>query len=267
MPEITVLGIEAVADTGAELLFEYCHQQISVSVFPTARSSSYARSRRKRRVENRLADLLIRAPTTRNHDEYDEIVENALSVILNAGKTVFDELRRNPPRIPARCSRSSSRYAEPLYFRLVTLHGGPSLVPIESKGAYIDSEPNEYEGFEAKSGVDDDYSRYSSPDGRAEEIPLKGGGTAWCIMPEDEISSFEDYHGLRDHDEEFYDTGLTWEEVGDVMFDSEAESSVVGSDRGWEEALDEDLVDSVIGSGLKSDRIVELSDDEYDVFR
>lgn len=161
--------------TARTLRFDYRYTRISISVFPSAQPPGRAHFRRKTPAEDSLIDLLTRASTTLDNDVYDEIVEDVLRFVFDVGKVIFDGIRSCRPRTPEPDLRSPPS----LYFRLLTLSGELSLVPIEPENAYtcVYTEPDNG----SEDDVDTNEDLFST-----EEFPLAGGDTVYRAVADEE---------------------------------------------------------------------------------
>ncbi|KAK7427575.1 hypothetical protein QQZ08_005850 [Neonectria magnoliae] len=113
--EISIHQIHAGDGDGADIIFDSNGQLIAVSIFP----SSSIRGEKHRSVNDHLIGLLGRAVSAdMDDDDYDEVVDEVLGVILDAGRDLQSFLS------PAR-----------LTFQLLeTARGTATVVPIVSRG-------------------------------------------------------------------------------------------------------------------------------------
>jgi hypothetical protein len=84
---VAILHIHGgVDDDGAELVFDFNGQRISVSVFP----SSSTHDEGEDSIQNRTMTLLNRAIGDVGNDEYEELTDEVLGVIMEAGKPILE---------------------------------------------------------------------------------------------------------------------------------------------------------------------------------
>lgn len=107
------------------MIFDYNGKRVSVSVFPSCGSQGGQGA-----IEDRLIDLLGHAVSVDDDDEYEEVVDEALSIVLDAGKADFDELVGSSPTTHAAQTLHSLLYPQTLTFCLKTVSGKASVVPI-----------------------------------------------------------------------------------------------------------------------------------------
>lgn len=182
MDDIAICQINAGDGDGADVIFDYNDKRISVSIFPSLLPPYDDRPDKHRYfAEDHLIDLLDRAVSVEiDDDEYEEIADKALSIILDAGKILFAELKSH--RLVAQSTQDlhSILYPELLFFRLLTTSGKVSLIPIDSKEAYTC--PGAI--LDSNSGSDlntnDGLPQYSSKDILVEEVFVQGGAHAVC---------------------------------------------------------------------------------------
>lgn len=140
MDEIAVTQLHAGDGDGAGMVFTFNDRQISVSIFPS-NGRSTQQSRRlepeDRPLQDRLIDLVARAVTCEDDDEYDELEGHVLGIILEAGKPFFSRpgTSQEPPTL-GHASLHHLLFPEILYFRLEATAGHTSVIPIEPSEAY-----------------------------------------------------------------------------------------------------------------------------------
>lgn len=195
MAGITVFGIETGDGDGAELLFDYHKKRISVSIFPStdAHSSLHVSAE-----EDRFIDLLSRAVSTRDDDEHEEMIDDVLAAILEAGRVLFDEIRLSCRSSPAARDLHSVLFPEQRWFRLLTLSGELSLVPIEPEEAYTCSDSGSESDSETDFSIDDDLPRYPPREILVEEHFRRGEDTVCRVHAgDDELLCKASPGGLR----------------------------------------------------------------------
>lgn len=129
---ITVLRIEGGDGDGAELFFDFNGQRIAVSIFPSSSSQGHS-------VQDRVISLLGRILSSGVDDaEDDELMDEALEVILGPGRPVFREL--SPPHMElndAPRELHALLYPTTSYFQLIVdIHGRATVTPITPDEAY-----------------------------------------------------------------------------------------------------------------------------------
>ena len=190
MNEIALLSIDAGDGDGAGLVFDYNDKRISISVFPsTFQPLSDGQSDKHGCLAgNCLVDLLGRAVSTENDEEYEEVTDEALDIILDAGKILFAETRFRPSATQPTKELHSLLYPELLFFRLLTSSGKVSLTPIDPKEAYAcrglvpNADPT------SNVTIKDGLPRYSTKEIIIEEIFLRGEeGIACRVLVDSEV--------------------------------------------------------------------------------
>ncbi|KAG9252907.1 uncharacterized protein F5Z01DRAFT_689593 [Emericellopsis atlantica] len=140
LDRLAVLQIHAGDGDGADLIFNFNSQRIAVSIFPS--SSNHDRNRRS--IQDHLIDVLGRAASDDMGDfEYEELKDEILGVILDAGRTIFKaqatlQIKLNPPR-----DLHSAIYPPTLHFQLLDTDGKPVIIPIEPSDTYTLSAEDE----------------------------------------------------------------------------------------------------------------------------
>ncbi|KAF5018795.1 hypothetical protein F66182_9213 [Fusarium sp. NRRL 66182] len=92
--EIAVYQLHAGDGDGADVVFAFNNVQISVSMFPSSGLStknSRHLGTESRPLQEHLIDMLSQAVLCQTDDEYDELEDQVLSVILKAGKHLFHQ--------------------------------------------------------------------------------------------------------------------------------------------------------------------------------
>lgn len=95
LPDIAIFEIHTGDGDGADIIFDYNGQRISVSVIPSPASQG------GQDVEQQLIDLLGSLSFADADEEYEELQDEALSIILDAGQAIFDKVSQSdPPGVP-----------------------------------------------------------------------------------------------------------------------------------------------------------------------
>ncbi|KAF5001614.1 hypothetical protein FGRMN_920 [Fusarium graminum] len=138
--DIYVTDISGGHGDGANVILAYNTLHLSISVLPSnglSTQDTRCLDTDSRPLQDHIVDTLSRASICEDFDEYDQLVDEVLSVILEAGKHFFQQ----PTLLQARCCNIQTLHAllfpEFLYFRLEALGRDASLVPIEAREANI----------------------------------------------------------------------------------------------------------------------------------
>ncbi|KAF9783640.1 hypothetical protein IL306_008767 [Fusarium sp. DS 682] len=127
---------------GATMVLMFNGSLISVSISPSNGSSTENTRHlgKDRPLQDHLVDIISRATTCQDDDEYEELVDEALLVILNAGRHLFPR-PISSQEAPTQSSRSLHHLLFPpvLYFRLEAPASADcvSTIPISSSEANI----------------------------------------------------------------------------------------------------------------------------------
>ncbi|KAJ4316064.1 hypothetical protein N0V84_008063 [Fusarium piperis] len=140
------------------MVFEFNGRQISVSIFPSNGSStkdSRELEPEHRPLQDHLIDLLSRATVCEDDDEYDEVEDYILGIILNAGKPLFSQ------SMPSQ-EAPTYDYPKILYFRLEAAARHTSIIPIGSSEAYtaLTIDPALDGAFQEELDIDQHLPRY-----------------------------------------------------------------------------------------------------------
>lgn len=105
-------------------------------------------------TEDSLKSLLKRAISVENEDEYDKIVDD-VCLIIDKGKDFSAEIRANTAGPQPKPDLHSVLCSDSFSFRLLTVSGELSLVPINPKEGYPSPEPSFDPYFESDVDMDD----------------------------------------------------------------------------------------------------------------
>ena len=171
LDDIAVYQIHAGDGDGADLVMDFNGQRIPVSVFPSSSAPFHCQKRNEHTtIQDRLLDILSRATSAEvDDDEYDEMEEEAVGIILDAGRPFFiqtpsldKEHKDHPPR--PNPNLHSAIFLATLFFNFMTVDGHATVVPIDSGEAYtpltVESSLDDY--VEDDLGIDFALPRYSS---------------------------------------------------------------------------------------------------------
>ncbi|KAI1769726.1 hypothetical protein F4818DRAFT_435424 [Hypoxylon cercidicola] len=180
MDDISVHQINAGDGDGADIIFGFNDQRISVSIFPSSPAQHNLHPDRKQPfLEDRLIDMLGQAVSADvNIDEHEEIVDDALGLILDAGKAIFTEAKLLNKAIPQPFSQDlhTLLYPRILTFRFQTTDGKAVIIPIDPDEAYTCLEANFDSNIESYFDIDDSLPQYSSKQISILETFVQGAG-------------------------------------------------------------------------------------------
>lgn len=183
MDRIAVCQINGGDGDGADIVFDYNGNRISVSILPSSPSQDDGQSKEHQpSTEDRVIGLLDRATSADiNDDEYEEIEDEVIAIILDAGKTAFAGMP--PSDLTVRSTNQdlhSLLYPRTFTFRLLSAAGKVSIVSIDSEEAYSCPEARFDRDFECDLTIDDILPQYSSEEISIQEIFVQGGTHAVC---------------------------------------------------------------------------------------
>ena len=164
MNHLAIYQINTGNGDGADILFDYNDKQISVSIFPgTPPPPGNQSEERGSLAEDHLINLLGRVLSVdTDDDKFEEMTDEALSMIIDAEKVFFAEMKPHHLVAQTKQDLHSLFYPEELFFRLSTISGKPCLVPIDPKEAYTCSGASfDYNSGDA-SNTNGDIPQYSS---------------------------------------------------------------------------------------------------------
>ncbi|CVL06299.1 uncharacterized protein FMAN_03767 [Fusarium mangiferae] len=137
--DIAVYELHSGTGEGADMVFGFNGCLISVSIFPSNGSSSKDTQEHKDRpLQDHFIDVIQKATVCQDDDEYEELVDEVLAVILDAGRPLFYQLISSQDE--QALSKSLHHYLFPpsFHFRLEAPAptSGVSLKTIDSSEAY-----------------------------------------------------------------------------------------------------------------------------------
>ncbi|KAL5611339.1 hypothetical protein FOBRF1_007456 [Fusarium oxysporum] len=166
MDDIAVTQLHGGNGSGADMVFMFNDNQISVSIFPSNGSSTKDTRQmepKDRPLQDRLVDLISRATTCQDDDEYDRLEDEVLGVILDAGRPLFSRPISSQGAV-AQNGQSLNHLLFPpfLYFRLEAPASHASIVPINPAEAntILTIDPALDPGFEEELEICQDIPRY-----------------------------------------------------------------------------------------------------------
>ncbi|KAH9991326.1 hypothetical protein F4779DRAFT_609645 [Xylariaceae sp. FL0662B] len=169
MNRIAVLHISAGDDDAAEVVIEFNGKRFAVSVY-SDHSPPHA-------TEDHLIDLLNRACTVEDNDEYNDLENEILDIIEDVAKPLFLQVAPVPPHNLFNRDQDlhSLLYPETLDFMFKTMDGKPTLVPISPDEAVaILGHPGCDSDLDFE--VDSSLPQYSSAEVRILEVFARGSG-------------------------------------------------------------------------------------------
>ncbi|KAM0342102.1 hypothetical protein ACHAPU_009716 [Fusarium lateritium] len=138
--DIAVTNISGGDGDGANMVFTFNNIHISVSVLPSNGLSTKDSRHLKpesRSLQDHIVDTLSRASICEDYEEYDQLVDEVLMVILDVGKHLF---RQSTLREAESCETQILHvllFPEFVCFRLEAPGRSASLVPIAASEANI----------------------------------------------------------------------------------------------------------------------------------
>jgi hypothetical protein len=179
LDSVDVLQIHGGDGDGADLVFDFNSQRIAVSIFP----SSSIHDQNQGSIQDRLINLLDRTASGDVDDnEHEELVDEILGVILDAGREIF-KAQATPhmgahmgPNIPR--DLHSVIYPPILHFQLLDTCGKAAIIPITPSEAYTVSagEAGYHSAEEDELGIDTTLPCYSTKAILAVEMFVEGSG-------------------------------------------------------------------------------------------
>ncbi|KAK4452212.1 hypothetical protein QBC34DRAFT_321442, partial [Podospora aff. communis PSN243] len=188
MDRIAVTQIDAGRDDYGDIAFEFNGKRIAVSVLPGPSSQD---------IEGHLIRLLTKA-TTADGDEYEDLLDEILDIILDAGKAVFRRVAP-PSTAPSPCGQDlhSLLYPETFHFRLKSVDNKPTIVPIPEKDAYAAEFPFDQK-VESDFQIDNELPQYSSREIQVLETFVGSGVVSRVLVKDQEMLCKARNSGLLD---------------------------------------------------------------------
>ncbi|CAJ0546764.1 Ff.00g013910.m01.CDS01 [Fusarium sp. VM40] len=184
MDDIAVNQLNGGVGDGAAMVFMFNDKLISVSIFPSNGSSTKDTCHlglEERPLQDHLVDLISKATTCQDDDEYERLEDEVLGVILDAGRHLF-----SGPIFSRRARTESSKtlhnllFPPILYFRLEAPASCVSIVPIKpsESNSILTIDPALDQGFEEKLEIYQDLPCYIPDEIVVMEVFLRGAN---CI--------------------------------------------------------------------------------------
>ncbi|KAK8116339.1 hypothetical protein PG984_012841 [Apiospora sp. TS-2023a] len=214
MDRISVHQIHAGDGDGADIIFDLNDRQIAVSVFPGSSIQPTDQFHQEQTfLEDRLIGLLGRATASEDEEEYKTIVDDVLTVILEAGKSVFAEVApSNKPSTPSpNQDLHSLLYPGTLTFRLEVTDNRATIVPIDGSQAYTCLQTTFDHTIEGELSFDTNFPHYSPKDIFVLKTLVLGAGYTVCRV---QVNGKEML--CKAHDKGLFDSCLR-KELGDLQ--------------------------------------------------
>ncbi|KAF4447323.1 hypothetical protein F53441_9120 [Fusarium austroafricanum] len=139
MDDIAVYELHCGDGDGADIVFTFNDNHISVSIFPSNGSSTKDTRHmepKDRPLQDHLVDLISQATSCQNDNEYDELVDEILVVILDAGRPLFSRPVSQGEAAHNGQFLNHLLFPPVLCFRLEAPASCASIVPIDASEAY-----------------------------------------------------------------------------------------------------------------------------------
>lgn len=162
---VSVVQIYGGDSEGAEIVFELNGKLIAVSIFAKDSTENDYNGQYQSLGEDNLIDLLGRAATDSfgdDDDEYDDVLDRVLGVILRAGRPVFTEVAPSPARSLSTQTLHFLLCPEMFNFRFKTERGKQLMIPIDTSEAYANSELQPNPNIDADFGINSELPTFSS---------------------------------------------------------------------------------------------------------
>lgn len=137
--DIAVYELHIGTGEGADMVFGFNGSLISVSIFPSNGSSSKdTQEHEDRPLQDHFIDIIEKATLCQDDDEYEELVDEVLAAILDAGRPLFHQLISSQDEQGLRKSLHHYLFHPSFHFLLkAPPHtGSVSIIPINSSEAY-----------------------------------------------------------------------------------------------------------------------------------
>jgi hypothetical protein len=141
--EISVVQIYGGDGDGAEIVLELNGKLIAVSIFPNRSTLNDHNGQYENLPEDHLIGLIGRAATgcfDQDHDEYDDVIDRVLEVIVRIGGPIFTEVAPSPTLGLSTQTLHSLLHPETVNFRFKTEDNKQLIIPIDASEAYANSE-------------------------------------------------------------------------------------------------------------------------------
>ncbi|KAI1750996.1 hypothetical protein F4782DRAFT_507690 [Xylaria castorea] len=180
MDSIAIQKINVGDDDGADIVFHLNSQQIALSISPSSPiEENLDLDRQQPFLEDRLIHLLGRAVSPEvDGDEYEEILDEVLSIILDVGKDVFAKVAPldKPAVLPLSQDLHTVLHPTTFTFGLKTVGSEPIISSIDPRETYFCFEPESGDTLDDKLNVDNSLPHYSSKEIQVLETFVQGAG-------------------------------------------------------------------------------------------
>ncbi|KAH7245329.1 hypothetical protein BKA59DRAFT_475681 [Fusarium tricinctum] len=188
LDDIAVYQLHGGVGDGAAMVFTFNDKLISVSIFPSNGSStkdSCHLGLEDRPLQDHLVDLVSRATTCQEDDEYERLEDEVLGVILDAGRPLF------PRPISSQIARAQNNqslhhllFPQILYFRLEAPASCASILPIKPSEAntILTIDPALDQGFEEKLEIYQDLPCYIPEEIVVTKLLVRGASTVTAAV-------------------------------------------------------------------------------------
>ncbi|CCT65273.1 uncharacterized protein FFB20_11403 [Fusarium fujikuroi] len=180
--DIAVYELHSGTGEGADMVFGFNGSLISVSIFPSNGSSSKETQEHKDRpLQDHFIDLIEKATACQDDGEYEELVDEVLAVILDAGRPLFHQLISSQDQQASR--KSLHHYLFPPSFHFSLEAPAPassvSLKTIDSSEACtaLTVDPVFDQSIDEDLELNPDIPRFTPEDISVTEVFIHGSGT------------------------------------------------------------------------------------------
>ncbi|KAF5672800.1 hypothetical protein FHETE_3634 [Fusarium heterosporum] len=179
LEDIAVTEISGGDGDGANMIFTFNDLPISVSVLPSnglSTQNTCHLNPDSRPLQDHIIDTLSRASICEDYVEYDQLVDEVLSVILDIGKHIFQQSVSLQSQYCENRTLHALLFPEFLYFRLEAPVRDASLVSIEAREANIilSIDPVRDKGFVEELEIDEDLPCYGPDEVVITDLYLRG---------------------------------------------------------------------------------------------
>lgn len=175
-------------DDGAELVFDFNGRRISVSVFPSSATNNEGQDS----IHNRIIALLNRAIGEVDDDKYEELTDEVLGVIMDAGRSILEAQGALHPEQTSARDIHSVMYSATHRFRLIDTDGKAALTAIAPNEAYTIS--GDEEGYDSAQedglDIDETLPSYSTKSILIDDVFVEGIGHTASLVTADGKSMF-----------------------------------------------------------------------------
>lgn len=180
--DIAVYELHIGVGEGADMVFGFNGCLISVSIFPSNGSSSKdTQEHEDRPLQDHFIDVIEKATVCQDDDEYEELVNEVLAVILDAGRSLFHQLISSQDQQALRESLHHYLFPPSFHFRLEAPAPTScvSLKTIDSSEAYttLTIDPVFDQSIDEDLELNPDTPRFTPEDISIAEVFVHGAST------------------------------------------------------------------------------------------